>query len=63
MQGSLSERDRARFEAHLVDCDGGAGYLEDMRRMIHSMSELPQPPVDAATDDVLLRTFRDLRPQ
>jgi anti-sigma factor RsiW len=63
LAGGLSARDRARFEAHLAECDGCAGYLEDMRRMIDSMSQLPEPPVDPATHDALLRAFRDLRPQ
>jgi anti-sigma factor RsiW len=63
LEGGLSARDRARFEAHLDECDGCAGYLEDMRRMVDSMSRLPEPPVDPATHDALLRAFRDLRPQ
>ena len=63
LEGGLSARDRARFEAHLAECDGCAGYLDDMRRMVDSMSQLPDPPVDPATHDALLRAFRDLRPQ
>jgi anti-sigma factor RsiW len=63
LEGELSARDRARFEAHLAECDGCAGYLEDMRRMVDSMSQLPEPPMDPATHDALLRAFRDLRPQ
>jgi anti-sigma factor RsiW len=51
-----------RFEAHLAECDGCAGYLEDMRRMVDSMSDLPEPPVDPATHEALMRAFRDLRP-
>jgi anti-sigma factor RsiW len=63
LEGTLPEGDRVRFEAHLAECDGCAGYLEDMRRMVDSMSDLPEPPVDAATAEALLRAFRDLRPQ
>jgi anti-sigma factor RsiW len=63
LEGALSQDDQARFEAHLAECDGCAGYLEDMRRMVGSMSDLPEPPVDAATHEALLRAFRDLRPQ
>ena len=63
LEGGLSARDRARFEAHLAECDGCAGYLEDMRRMVDSKSELPDPPMDPATHNALLRAFRDLRPQ
>jgi anti-sigma factor RsiW len=63
LEGMLPPSEQARFEAHLTDCDGCPGYLEDMRRMINSMSDLPEPPVDPATHKALLRAFRDLRPQ
>lgn len=63
LDGSLLPDEKARFEAHLAECDGCAGYLEDMRRMVDSMSDLPEPPVDARTAEALLRAFRDLRPQ
>lgn len=63
LEGRLSARDRARFEAHLAECDGCAGYLEDMRRMVDSLSQLPDPPEDPATHEALLRAFRDLRQQ
>jgi anti-sigma factor RsiW len=63
LEGALSPDERARFEAHLAECDGCPGYLEDMRRMVGSMADLPEPPVDAATQEALLRAFRDLRPQ
>jgi anti-sigma factor RsiW len=63
LEGTLPDGERARFEAHLTDCDGCPGYLEDMRRLVDAMSELPEPPVDPATHDALLRAFRDLRPR
>jgi anti-sigma factor RsiW len=61
LEGTLPERDRARMEAHLAECDGCAGYLEDMRRMIGSLHETVEPPPDEATREALLRAFRDLR--
>lgn len=62
LEGSLPPSERARFEAHLAECDGCAGYLEDMRRLVGSLSHLPEPPVDPSTHDALLQAFRDLRP-
>jgi anti-sigma factor RsiW len=62
LEGALPDDERVRFEAHLAECDGCAGYLEDMRRMVDSMSDLPEPPVDPATREALMRAFRDLRP-
>ena len=49
------------MDAHLAECDGCAGYLEDMRRLVGSLHETPEPPPDDATRDALLRAFRELR--
>jgi anti-sigma factor RsiW len=61
LEGTLPEAERARFEAHLAECDGCRGYLEDMRRMVSALGELPPPPGDPHTHAALLRAFRDLR--
>jgi anti-sigma factor RsiW len=61
LEGALPEEERVRFEAHLADCDGCDGYLDDMRRLVGSLHELPEPPPDPATREALLRAFRDLR--
>jgi anti-sigma factor RsiW len=61
LEGTLPEHHRARMDAHLAECDGCAGYLEDMRRVVGSLHETPEPPPDEATRDALLRAFRELR--
>ena len=61
LEGTLPDTERARLEAHLAECDGCDGYLEDMRRLIGSLHATPAPPVDPATREVLLQAFRDLR--
>jgi anti-sigma factor RsiW len=63
LEGSLAEVERVRFEAHLADCDGCHAYLQDMRRMIATLSRTPAPPPDPNTRETLLRAFRDLRGQ
>ena len=44
LEGTLPDTERARFEAHLAECDGCTGYLEDMRRVVASLHEVPEPP-------------------
>lgn len=58
---TLPPSDRARFEGHLADCDGCSGYLEDIRRVVNTLHEVPKPPADPATYDALLHAFRELR--
>ena len=61
LEHALSDEERTRFEAHLAECDGCTGYLEDMRRLVDSLGETPEPPPDRATREALLRAFRELR--
>lgn len=61
LEGALPEEERIRFEAHLAECDGCTGYLEDMRRLVGSLHDAPEPPPDPATREALLRAFRELR--
>jgi len=61
LEGALPAHERARFEAHLAECDGCAGYLHDMRRLIHTLHTAPEPPPDPATREALLHAFHDLR--
>ena len=61
LDGVLPADQRVRMDAHLADCDGCAGYLEDMRRLVGSLHSVPDPSPDPATRDALLRAFRDLR--
>ena len=61
LDDALPDAERVRFEAHLAECDGCAGYLEDTRRLVGSLQEATEPPADPATREALLRAFRDLR--
>jgi len=58
--GSLDERTRADFDAHLATCPGCASYLEQMRmtvRFAHDAKALEQRPEVRG----LLEAFRDWR--
>jgi anti-sigma factor RsiW len=61
LEGTLPEAERARMDAHLAECEGCSGYLEDMRRLVGSLHQTAEPPPDPHTREVLLRAFRDLR--
>ena len=61
LEGALPDAERVRFEAHLAECDGCDGYLDDMRRLVATMHETPEPRPDPATREALLAAFRDLR--
>ena len=61
LEGTLPPAERARMDAHLAGCDGCTGYLEDMRRLVGTLHETPEPPPDDETRETLLRAFRDLR--
>ena len=61
LDGVLPADQRARMDAHLADCDGCSGYLEDMRRLVGSLHGVTEPSPDPATREALLRAFRDLR--
>jgi anti-sigma factor RsiW len=61
LEDALPETERLRFEAHLAECDGCTGYLEDMRRLVGTLHETPSPPPDHATRETLTAAFRELR--
>ena len=61
LEGALPDGERVRFEAHLAQCHGCTGYLEDMRTLVSSLNAAPEPPADPETRETLLRAFRDLR--
>ncbi len=60
LEDRMPRRERARFEAHLAECDGCTGYLEDMRAMLATMGSVVVP-ADPHTRETLMEAFRDLR--
>lgn len=60
LEGTLPAEQRERMDSHLAECDGCAGYLEDMRALVGTLHATPEPPPDGETRDALLRAFRDL---
>jgi anti-sigma factor RsiW len=59
VEGSLPPAERARFEAHLADCDYCVDYLEQMRATIDILGNLREEHIAPDTRSRLLAVFRD----
>lgn len=55
----LSPVDRARFEAHVADCEYCEAYLEQMRQTIRVLGRLSEESLSPAARDALATAFRD----
>ena len=58
LEGSLSRRDRARFDRHNAGCPNCTAYLAQFRETIRLTGTLRVEEVDAAARAELLETFR-----
>jgi anti-sigma factor RsiW len=59
--GSLSRRDRRRFERHIDGCDHCTAYLEQMRLVIDATGRLTEDDLQPEPRDELLEAFRGWR--
>ena len=59
LEGTLPEKDRARFDAHLLECPFCVTYLEQMRATLTAVGEIPVESLPPSARDELLRSFRD----
>ena len=57
LDGSLSRRDRARFEAHLDGCTNCTEYVEQFRETIRLAGTLRESDVSPEAEAVLLAQF------
>lgn len=58
LEGGLSARDRARFEAHIADCEYCETYLEQLRETIRVLGRLPEESLSPEARSALLDAFR-----
>jgi anti-sigma factor RsiW len=56
--GSLSRRDRRRFEAHIAGCEHCTAYVEQMRLVIQATGRLTEEDVPPEAREELLAAFR-----
>jgi len=59
LEGTLSVRDRRRFDRHLRGCDGCTTYVEQMRQTIRLAGTLTEQDISPAAREELLAVFRD----
>ena len=58
LEDCLSPIDRARFEAHLAECEACRAYLEQFRQTIRALGRLSEESLPADARHALLEAFR-----
>lgn len=58
LDGALPAHDRARFEAHLADCEGCQHYMQQFRVTLRLVGQLTEDNIAADARDELLNVFR-----
>ena len=58
LEDRLSPIDRARFEAHLAECEACRTYLEQFRQTIRVLGRLPEESLSPEAQNALLNAFR-----
>ena len=61
LEGALSPRDRARFEAHLAGCPHCTEYLEQIRATIAALGRIEPEDLDPQARDELVALYRSWR--
>lgn len=59
LEGTLSRRDHARFDAHLAECSNCTHYVAQFRETIRITGELRESDVPPEAADALLSLFSD----
>lgn len=58
LEGALSRRDRARFEAHLAECPHCREYLAQIRVTIAAMGRVEAESLEPEVRDELVSLYR-----
>jgi len=59
LEGTMAADERARFEEHLVLCDGCDRYVRQIRRTIDLIGEVDEESLSPSSRDRLLDAFAD----
>jgi anti-sigma factor RsiW len=61
LDGSLDLDNRARFDLHLLECDGCENYLQQFRRTLATLGKVPFDDLDPVFRARLIDAFKDWR--
>ncbi len=61
LDGALDPDTRARFDSHLLDCDGCENYLQQFRETVRTVGKITDDELDPAFRNRLLDAFKDFR--
>jgi anti-sigma factor RsiW len=61
LDDALDADTKARFESHLLDCDGCENYLQQFRETVHTVGSIRDDELDPAFRSRLLDAFKDFR--
>ena len=61
LDGALDPDTRARFDTHLLDCDGCENYLQQFRETVRTVGKITDDELDPAFRNRLLDAFKDFR--
>lgn len=61
LDGSLDLQTRARFDMHLVECDGCENYLQQFHETVRTVGKIRDDDLDPVFRNRLLDAFKDFR--
>jgi anti-sigma factor RsiW len=61
LDGALDPDTRARFDAHVLDCDGCENYLQQFRETVRTVGKITDDELDPAFRNRLLDAFKNIR--
>ena len=61
LDGALDPVTRARFDEHLLGCDGCENYLQQFRETVRTVGKISDDELDPAFRNRLLDAFKNFR--
>ena len=61
LDGALDPETRARFDLHLLECEGCENYLQQFRQTVHTVGRIRDDELDPTFRQRLLDAFKHFR--